>query len=176
MNIVLIGYRGTGKTTTARLLARRLAWSFSDSDEQIAGRAGRSIAEIFADSGEKAFRRMEQDAIRDLLAEHRAVISLGGGAVMHEENRKRLAAASHVVWLTATPETIESRTGADPRTPGSRPNLTAEGGRNEIVRVRAERTPFYRQCATLTVDTEGKTPEQVADEIFTRLGLAPGDR
>lgn len=170
-NIALIGYRGTGKTTVAERLAARLGWTWVDADAEIEQLAGKSISAIFADDGEPAFRDLEAAVAADLCRRANTAIALGGGAVLREENRRALAAAGAVVWLRAPVEAIERRLTTDPTTPGRRPNLTNTGGRSEIERLLAERTPIYRACATLEVDTEDKTPADIADEIVAALGL-----
>jgi shikimate kinase len=167
--IFLIGYRGTGKTAVARELAARLDYEWVDADNIVEKRAGKSIAAIFADEGEAAFRELESHAVVTLSSGRRAVVALGGGAVLRAESRKVICAAGQVVWLTASVETIMERLAADPATATRRPNLTTAGGRAEIEALLAERTPLYRQCATLVVDTEGKTAAEVADEIVANL-------
>lgn len=171
MNVFLIGYRGTGKSTVARLLARRLAWTCLDADEEIEARAARSIAEIFATQGEATFRDWESQVLADLAARNRVVVSLGGGAVLRPENRAALVGRGPVVWLQAAPETLWRRIQEDSTTAGRRPNLTACGGITEIIATLGERQEIYRQCAQLAVDTEGKTPALVADEILAELKL-----
>jgi shikimate kinase len=166
--IFLIGYRGTGKTTVARLVARRLGRESIDADAEIERRAGKLIAAIFADDGEPAFRELEGAVIRDL-AQTKLVVSTGGGAILSEANRQAMQAAGPIVWLTASVDTIAHRIAADAATARLRPNLTAAGGRAEIESVLARRTPIYRACATFVVDTEGKSPAEVADEIFKKL-------
>ncbi len=173
MNLILIGYRGTGKSTVARRLAERLGWDWVDSDDCIERRAGKSIAEIFADLGEPGFRDLETVELADLCRREKTVLAVGGGAVLREENRKRLGGCGKVVWLQARPETIRRRLADDEATAESRPNLTKSGGLDEIEQVLAERTSIYRQCADLQVDTEGKAPDEVADEIVARLDLSP---
>ncbi len=110
MNLVLIGYRGTGKSEVARLLAARLGWPWFDADEQIEAMAGLSIAEIFAAQGEAAFRDVESQVIARLAMQDRSVLALGGGAVMRPENRAAIGRQGQVVWLQATPETILAAT------------------------------------------------------------------
>src|SRR5262245_31375942 len=124
MNLLLIGYRGTGKSTVAHLLAERLGWRSVDSDERIEELAGCSIADIFASQGEGAFRDLESQVVAELAAGDQTVLSLGGGAVLRPENRATLAAAGPMVWLTASPETLWGRIQADPETAARRPNLT----------------------------------------------------
>jgi shikimate kinase len=167
--IFLIGYRGTGKSTVARHLAQRLGYDSMDADEEVERRAGKSIAAIFADDGEAAFRDLESQLVDELSRLRRTVVALGGGAVLRDANRNAIRAAGPVVWLTAPVDAIAARLADDPATASRRPNLTKMGGREEVEAVLAERTPIYRQCATLTVDTVGKTCAQVADEIAANL-------
>jgi shikimate kinase len=167
--IFLIGYRGTGKSTVARELARRFGFTWADADARIEELAGKSIAAMFADEGESAFRELEVQVVAALSRERRVVAALGGGAILNEGNRRTICAAGPVVWLTASVDGILERLAADEATASRRPNLTAAGGRTEIEELLAKRTPLYRECATLTVDTEGKTAVEVADEIVARL-------
>lgn len=167
--IFLIGYRGTGKTTVARELAARLGYDWVDADDEIERRAGKSIAAIFSEDGEPAFRDTEVEAVSALSRKRRTVVALGGGAVMREENRQAIRTAGPVVWLTADVETIVDRLAGDQATAHRRPNLTAAGGRAEIETILSQRAPIYRLCATLVVDTEGKTHVEVADEIVAKL-------
>ena len=99
------------------------------------------------------------------------MISTGGGAVLREANRNAMQAAGPIVWLTAGVDTISKRIAGDVATARLRPNLTATGGRAEIEAVLAQRTPIYRACATFVVDTEGKSPAEVAEEILANLAL-----
>ncbi len=171
--LVLIGYRGTGKTTIARELARRLGWGAVDLDDEIERAAGKSIAEIFAQDGEEAFRDQESAALARCTSQGQTILATGGGIVLREANRRKLqdvcSRGGSAVWLRASPETILSRMTADAGTAARRPNLTPAGGLREIVDLLAQRTPLYAQCASLTVDTEGKTPQQVADEVLLAL-------
>jgi shikimate kinase len=167
--IALIGYRGTGKTTIAQLVALRLGYDWVDADIEVESTAGMSIAEIFSKSGEEAFRDMEAKVVEELCGRPRTVSALGGGAVLREESRRQLASCGAVVWLQAAAATIESRIANDPTTGGRRPNLTNHGGRTEIEALLAQREPIYRACATLQVDTEDRAPAEIADEIVAAL-------
>ncbi len=148
MNLVLIGYRGTGKSQVARLLAARLGWPCLDADDHIEQLAGKSIASIFAEDGEPAFRQLEAQVVAELATHDRTVLALGGGAVMLPANRDAIAGRAHVVWLTASPETIWRRLQSDCTSGQRRPNLTPEGGITEIIATLAARRPIYRACAT----------------------------
>jgi len=169
--ICLIGYRGTGKTSIAQQLAARLGWEWFDSDREVESETGRSIAEIFQDDGEAHFRNLECAAVAKVLAGRQRVVALGGGAVLRAENRQQMAASAKVVWLQASVETIASRLENDPLTASRRPNLTTDGGLQEIRQVLADRSPLYRECADLVVDTEDKDVVAVATEIHERLHL-----
>jgi shikimate kinase len=163
--IFLIGYRGSGKSSVARELARRLNSESIDTDDEIERRAGKSIAAIFMDQGEAAFRDLEAAVVAECGRLKGVVVALGGGAVLRDENVRVIMNTRTAVWLKATADTIEKRLAADATTASRRPDLTTAGGRAEIESLLAERTPLYRQCANLEIDTEGKTPAEVAAEI-----------
>ncbi len=167
--IALIGYRGTGKTIIAQLVALRLGYEWVDADVEIELVLGMSITDFFAESGEERFREVESQVVVELCKRQRTVLALGGGAVLREENRQRLADCGAVVWLKASPATIERRIAHDPNSVGRRPNLTNHGGRNEIEALLDQREPIYRSCATLEVDTEDRDPAEIADEIVAAL-------
>ncbi len=169
MNIILIGYRATGKTTLAELLAERLDCDWIDTDVKIERRAGKSIARVFAEDGEPAFRDLEARVIADLCRRERLVLAAGGGAPLRPESRRIMRQSGTVVWLVASPETILARMSADETTAGRRPNLTGHDPLEEIVQLLVVREPIYRSSAHFSVDTEGKTPEQIVDEILDRL-------
>jgi shikimate kinase len=171
MNLVLIGYRGTGKSTVARQLALALGWNWIDADVEVELRAGKSIAAIFADDGEVRFRDLESEVLAELVHTDREVIAAGGGAVLRDANRELLARCRYVIWLRASPATILTRIAACSTTAARRPNLTTSGGEAEVVRLLAERTPLYRECADLDIDTEDKSPAEIAGEIIRQLHL-----
>jgi shikimate kinase len=171
MNLLLIGYRGTGKSAVAQHLALALAYDWVDADVELELRAGRSIAAIFADSGEAAFRDLESAELAELVRRKRTVIALGGGVVLRDENRALLRCGGKVVWLTADPETIHDRLAEDPVSSARRPPLTSAGGLEEIRQLLAVRTPLYRECAELVVD---KSPAEVAAEILRQLHIHGG--
>jgi shikimate kinase len=165
-NIILIGYRGAGKTTVGHYLANRLGWTFADADDLIEAVAGQSIAEIFASEGEPGFRDREAAALAELCARPACVIATGGGAILREANRLLLRKSGFVVWLTAAPETVWSRLVTDPTTAGRRPNLTPTGGFEEVRTLIAARAPLYRETADFAIASDSLSPETVADAIL----------
>jgi shikimate kinase len=165
--IFLIGYRGSGKTCVAKLLAQRLGWQWLDADELLAARAGRSIKEIFAEEGETGFRNRESELLAELSEYRRHVIATGGGVIVRQENRERLR-KGHVVWLTAEPETLWQRIDGDSATILQRPDL-AGGGLHEVQQLLRSRAPHYADSAHLVVDTENCTPEMVAERVLNQL-------
>lgn len=164
--IFLIGYRGTGKTTVGRALAERLGWEFRDADAELEAGAEMTIAEIFVAEGEPGFRDRESRTLAELSAGANRVIATGGGVILRPQNREILRASGFVAWLTASPEVLWERINADTTTAARRPNLTASGGLDEVVRLLAIREPLYREVADGVVPTEGKSPEAVAADIL----------
>lgn len=165
--LYLIGYRGTGKTTVARLLAARLGWPWHDADAALEERFGRTIREIFADEGEPYFRDKETIILQELAASPHAVIATGGGVVLRPDNRDVLKRGT-VVWLTAPASVLWQRLQADATTAERRPNL-AQGGLAEIETLLAARVPLYEACADWQIDTTERSPEEVAQKIFDWL-------
>lgn len=166
MQTNLIGYRATGKTTIARLLAEHFGWQWIDTDAEIERRANKTIQEIFVESGEEAFRDLETAVLRDLCPLEQCFLSLGGGAILRSENRDALA-AGHTIWLQASPSVIHERIQSDSQS--ARPNLTPQGGLAEIVEVLATRTPIYKQCADTIIDTDGLSPREVVERIVSQV-------
>jgi shikimate kinase len=170
MNVYLVGLRGSGKTTAGRILAGRLGLAFLDADEEVERRAGRTVAEIFARDNERRFRELERDAMRDLLARDGLVVATGGGCVLDAEIRAALARAGTTVWLDAAPDVRAARIARD-----GRPPLTVHGGgaleEQEIARARE---PMYRACAAHRIETDRRTPEEVADDVERFWRSLPG--
>ncbi len=171
--IVLIGYRGTGKTTVARLLADSLGWPWADTDWQIQQQAGKTIAELFASEGEAGFRRREHETLARLLeSPEPLVVAAGGGVVVLPENRQLLQSPQlTVVWLQAPPEVIAARLKADPSSAQTRPSLTGKSIVEEVEQVLNQRRAWYASCSRWAVPTQGKTPEEVVREILQQLNL-----
>lgn len=163
--VVLVGLPGVGKSTTGRRLAKILAVRFADSDDLVEQTCGRSVRDLFAESGEAEFRRMEADAIQAALSQFDGVLALGGGALLSAATRQALAASGvAVVLLRAPVATLAVRVG-DGRT---RP-LLADDPAGRLAAIAQRREPLYRSVATFTVDTEHRTPGKVAAAVAARL-------
>ena len=166
MNIFLIGYRGTGKSTVAERLSAKVQMPWIDADESIEVLAGTSIKEIFSKQGESAFRDLETEVLENLAKRDGWILALGGGVIVRSKNRHTLSQTGPVFWLTAQVDTIQSRLSADPITDQRRPNLTVAGGVDEIKEMLKQREPLYRQCADHIVPTDGLTADEIADRII----------
>ena len=173
-NIVLIGLRGSGKTSVARELAGRLQREHIDTDELLQRRAQAGISELFAKIGEAGFRALEQAAIVEALADAGRVISVGGGAVQMAENRTMLRTRATCVWLTAPVEVLCERVRSDPLTASTRPMLTTLDPMDEMRALLAVRGPLYSELAACTVDTGRLSIAQVVEAVCEALGSQPG--
>lgn len=157
--VVIVGPPGSGKSTAARLLAGRLGMASRDTDDDVAALAGASISDIFVEQGEEIFRRLERDAVAAAVAEHDGVLALGGGAVLDDATRERLRGLT-VVFLDVGIKDAASRIGFNRDRP-----LLVGNPRAEWIRLMEARRHLYDEVATARVDTNGKTPGEVADEI-----------
>ena len=169
MNIVLMGYRCTGKTVAGRRLAERLGRPFYDTDQLVERQARRTISQIVAEQGWQAFREAETAVIRDLSGADHSVIALGGGAVLDIRNVESLKKNGLFVWLFAAAETIAARMERDAAGGAKRPSLTGEPSVSETHAIMAEREPLYRSLADLVVDTTRIEEEHVVEAILTGL-------
>lgn len=165
MNIVLIGYRCSGKTVVGKIIANTLARDFYDTDALIENNAGRPIASIISRDGWEYFRETERQVVAAVAEKDDLVIATGGGVVMDEANRVNLRRKGLMVWLDAKMEVIEKRMAKDQRSGQSRPSLTGGDSLQEAKQVLASRRPLYKRAATVTVDTSHLTPAQVASSI-----------
>ena len=164
MNVVLFGFMGTGKSTARRLVAGMLGYEFVDMDALIEQRTGRSIASIFAEDGEQAFRRLERELTQELSAQEGLVIATGGGLVLDADNISDMERSGFCIRLCATPEAILERTADESHRP-----LLEEGHRERRIReLMTRREPYYAKV-THQMDTDGAMPEQVAEAIVRRL-------
>jgi shikimate kinase len=156
---------GVGKSTVGRLLAERLGVAYRDTDDDIVAEQGRSIAELFVDEGEAAFRAVEKSAVHRALAEHEGVLALGGGAILDEGTRAALAGL-RVVYLSMDVEEAVKRTGLNAARP-----LLAVNPRKQWRELMEARRHLYESIATAVVATDGRTPEEVTDIALDALEL-----
>ena len=159
-HIVLLGPRGSGKSTVGRLLAEQLGRAFVDLDDAVIASAGRNIATIFKAEGEKRFRDREEVALHEALRRPAAVIATGGGVVVREANRTALQSTAHRILLLADEATLEQRMKTDSE--DDRPALPPG---NTL----ADRLNHYRELATIEVDTTNKSADEVAVELVAKL-------
>ncbi|MBE7187528.1 shikimate kinase, partial [Jatrophihabitans endophyticus] len=163
--VVLVGLPGTGKSTSGRRLAKILVLPFADSDDLVEDATGRTVRELFAELGEPGFRAAEAHAVAAALDDFDGVLALGGGALTTPSTRAALAASGvPVVLLRATLTTLGKRVG-DART---RPLLAGDPA-ERLAALQRERAPLYAELATLTVDTDGRSPGRVAATVAARL-------
>jgi shikimate kinase len=164
-NLILVGMMGAGKTTVGRLLARRLKRAFYDSDEEIERRCGVRIPVIFDIEGEAGFRVRETQAIAELCALEDVVLATGGGAVLAEENRRRLAAHGIVVYLHARPGYLWQRVRHD----RNRPLLATPDPQKRLEALYAVRDPLYREVADIVMDTGKQSVQTLTRDLLERL-------
>lgn len=169
MNIVLIGYRCTGKTSVGKKLSERFHIPFYDTDKLIEKHAGKTIREIVQEKGWESFRKEEKAVIRRLSSLAHTVIAAGGGAVMDAENREALGRNGLFIWLTADVRTILQRMENDMAGDEQRPPLSSDSMERETSKILKERTPIYHGLADLTVDTSGKEIDAIAKEVSDLL-------
>ncbi|MGQ9569228.1 MAG: shikimate kinase [Thermodesulfovibrionales bacterium] len=163
-NIVLTGFMGTGKTIVGKKLSRLLNMELIDVDSEIEKSENMTINEIFKRFGESRFREIETEMIKRLSEKNNVIISTGGGAVLKKENVDALRKNGVIVCLLATPETILKRTSHT----ANRPLLKVEDPLKKIKELLDYRKPFYEK-ADIMIDTEGKTPSQIAEEIIEKI-------
>ena len=168
-NIFLIGFMGTGKSTVAWLLAKKLCFSFVDLDAQIEERQGCTISEIFANQGEAAFRDMETEMIDLYAKQSRTVIACGGGIVLRPKNVEMMKRSGIVILLQATPETIQSRLKHNT----SRPLLQGRMQPSDLKYLMEKRKVAYEQAGDIWISTDEKLPEEVVSEIVDNIAKWP---
>ena len=162
MNLVLIGYRGTGKSTVAELLAARLGMEVVSLDAEIVKQAGCSIPEIVAAHGWPHFRDLESEVTERVAARDHVIIDAGGGVILRPENVANLRQGGKLFWLRAAVPVIVARIEGGTE----RPALTAgKSFTEEVEDVLRERTPLYAAAAHHCIDTDARSPEQVAAEV-----------
>jgi len=169
MNIVLIGYRGSGKSSIGKKLAAKLWLDFVDSDALITERAGMTIREIFEKETEAGFRSRENAVIHELAGRDNLVIAAGGGAVLNPGNVEALRKNGKIIWLHAEPAVLHQRIEADTATSATRPNLTASGGLDEIKTLLTQRMPIYKSAAQVTLDVTHLSIDEAAVRLVSLI-------
>jgi shikimate kinase len=161
--VVLVGVMGAGKSTVGQVLAERLNTTLRDTDEDIVATAGKPISDIFVDDGEDHFRALEKAAVKTALETHDGVLALGGGAILAPETRELLK-GHRVAYLEVGLADAVSRVGLGAGRP-----LLAINPRATLKHLLDQRRPLYAEVATITVATDGRTPEDIAAEILKAL-------
>jgi shikimate kinase len=168
MNIILIGYRGSGKSTVGSRLASRMGRRFVDTDDLIESEEGQ-IREMVAFHGWDYFRTIEKKMIEEISKEDNLVIALGGGAVLDPDNVVNLSKNGLIIWLKADREVVQKRINQDPRTFASRPTLTGKGTIEELEEIMVFRDPYYEKAGKIQFDTSSMNVEAVVENILTVL-------
>ncbi|HYG75820.1 MAG TPA: shikimate kinase [Planctomycetota bacterium] len=168
MKLVLIGLRGTGKSTVGRLLAQQLGWPFFDTDTIVQERSGMSIREIFEQKGEPHFRALEAGVVQDCTKNDPAVIASGGGAVLNGNSVEAMKAGGFVVHLTAEPAELYRRISLDNSSHATRPQLVkeAQSGIDELKKLMLARAAIYARARDVEVSVENRSPGEVAEAIL----------
>jgi shikimate kinase len=169
MNIVLIGYRGSGKSTVGRRLAVRLKLKFVDIDDLIEERQGVPISDIVNSHGWGHFRKLEKGTIEEISKRDRLIIAPGGGAVLDTDNVKALRKNGFIIWLKADKQTLLKRLNQDPGTNTRRPTLTGQGTSEELKEVMSLREPIYERVSEIQIDTSRLDVKTVVENILTVL-------
>jgi len=176
MNIVLIGYRGAGKSTVGSRLAIRMGKGFVDTDDLVEERQGASIRDIVESNGWGHFRAAEKRIIEEVSRKDNLIIAPGGGAVLDPENVRALRENGLIIWLKADREVLCRRIGHDSRSDARRPTLTGKGALEEFAEVMASRNPFYERAADAEIDTSGLDVEEVIGAVLSIMEKMGGLR
>ena len=163
---MLIGYRGTGKSTVSKILSERLGMEVVSTDELIIERAGKRIPEIVESSGWDYFRDLESEVVREVASRKNLIIDAGGGVIIRPQNVEHLRRTGTIFWLTAAVSVIAERIQGDTE----RPSLTGKKSfTQEISEVLQEREPLYRAAARHIVNTDRRSPQEIAEHIIKKL-------
>jgi shikimate kinase len=165
VHVILIGYRGTGKSAVGKRLAEKLMMPFYDTDELIEREVGRSIRDMVAEEGWAYFRKREGDIIRKLAVMQRGIVATGGGAVLDEGNCDILKKHGLLIWLRADVMTMVERIRDDAKSKERRPTLLHDNAFRETEDNLKERLTVYRKLADFSIDTTGKSIDEIADAV-----------
>jgi shikimate kinase len=169
MNLFLIGYRCTGKTTIGKSIAMTMDWSLVDSDILVIKEYGKSIKDIIDTEGWEAFRRMERSTLKQICTKDRQVVATGGGVVLDKANIKAMKTSGMVIWLGATAETIQKRMLQDKNTGNFRPALTDKGRMEEIEDMLLKRNPYYESASDFSIQTDDVPLKEINAIIIQRI-------
>lgn len=176
MNLFLIGYRCTGKTTIGKSIAMTIDWSFVDSDILVIKECGKSIKDIVGTEGWKAFRRMERSTLKQICTKDRQVVATGGGVVLDKANIKAMKTSGMVIWLGATAETIQKRMLQDKNSGNFRPALTDKGRMEEIEDMLLKRNPYYESASDFSIHTDDVPVSEITQIIIEKLNESNSDK
>lgn len=168
-NLVLIGYRATGKTSVGARLAEALHRPFVDLDQVLVREAGRSVADIVAQGGWAEFRRLEKELVARYRDARGLVLATGGGVVLDPDNVAALRENGILIWLIADPAAIQARLAQDQPRDANRPSLTGEDTVREVLEVLEARAPLYQAAAQMSVDTTHRSVAQVVKLVLAAL-------
>lgn len=163
-HIFLVGFMGSGKTTTGKKLSKKINIKFYDTDEAIVKKDGRQISNIFKESGEGYFRRLESLILREL-PDERMVISCGGGMAIRQENVDIMKEVGQIVYLSATPQVILERV----KKSNKRPILEGNKNIEFISELMSKRVPYYEKAADIKINCDDKSADEVTESIIARL-------
>lgn len=169
MNLFLIGYRCSGKTSVGRVLSKKLGLAFVDADERLMAAETKSIAELVDEKGWDYFRRREKEMIKAICSGDGQVVATGGGVILDPDNVAAMKNCGRLIWLKAAADNIRKRMRQDGRTDQLRPALTVEGAADEIESTLKTRTPYYRAAMHFSVETDSRSLEAVCDRIVEQL-------
>jgi len=167
--VFLIGFRGTGKTTLGKLLARKLGYAFVDTDKIICQRKGASVKTIVDQEGWEGFRRSEVKVLTEFGNASRTVVATGGGAILHRQFWQEMRNKAIIIWLTAESDVLLQRICRNTSMMDNRPSLTGKEVGQEILEVLHEREPLYREFAHFTIDTGRMKVMETVDSIYRTL-------
>ena len=169
MNIFLIGYRGSGKTSVGSSLSDINGWPFIDTDFQLVKELGINISEIVDKKGWEFFRKKESEVLKKVCNHDKQIIATGGGIVLNKENRANMRKSGTVVWLKASFATIEERMLIDSKTKDFRPSLTSKELDEEIKKTLFLRKPYYQKTMDFSIDTDNLDIDSVCKAVITNL-------
>jgi shikimate kinase len=171
MNLFLIGYRCTGKTTVGKVIAATIDWDFVDADILLVKHYGKSIKDIIDTDGWEIFRHMEQAILMQICAADRQVVATGGGVVLDPENIRLMKESGRIFWLGASVQTIRKRMSEDETSGDFRPALTDRGPIEEIEEMLLKRNPYYQDACDFFVSTDGIAVAEITNKIMDTLNM-----